>query len=85
MVNLVKEAQESKKKIIMSAMVSVLVIVAAVPLFVVAGMFEMQVWTRVLLMGMLSLSNCLSFLLLLSGMPGIRIVYICHYETQAAR
>ena len=51
MVNLVKEAQESKKKIIMSAMVSVLVIVAAVPLFVVAGMFEMQVWTRVLLMG----------------------------------
>ena len=36
MVNLVKEAQESKKKIIMSAMVSVLVIVAAVPLFVVA-------------------------------------------------
>ena len=51
MVNLVKEAQESKKKIIMSAMVSVLVIVAAVALFVVAGMFEMQVWTRVLLMG----------------------------------
>ena len=51
MVNLVKEAQESKKKIIMSAMVSVLVIVAAVPLFVVVGMFEMQVWTRVLLMG----------------------------------
>ena len=51
MVNLVKEAQESKKKIIMSAMVSVLVIVAAVPLFVVAGRFEMQVWTRVLLMG----------------------------------
>ena len=51
MVNLVKEAQESKKKIIMSAMVGVLVIVAAVPLFVVAGMFEMQVWTRVLLMG----------------------------------
>ena len=51
MVNLVKEAQESKKKIIISAMVGVLVIVAAVPLFVVAGMFEMQVWTRVLLMG----------------------------------
>ena len=31
MVNLVKEAQESKKKIIMSAMVSVLVMFAAVP------------------------------------------------------
>ena len=51
MVNLVKEAQESKKKIVMSAMVAVLVLVAAIPLFVVAGMFEMQVWTRVLLMG----------------------------------
>jgi len=57
MVNLVKEAQESKKKIIMSAMVSVLVIVASVPLFVVAGMFEMQVWTRVLLMGIGFVNN----------------------------
>ena len=49
MVNLMKEAQESKKKIIMSAMIALLVIIAAVPLFVVAGMFEMQVWVRVLL------------------------------------
>ena len=32
--NMVKKAQERKKKIIMSAMVGVLVIVAAVPLFV---------------------------------------------------
>ena len=51
MVNLVKEAQESRKKIILSALVAILVIVAAVPLFVVAGMFEMQVWFRALLMG----------------------------------
>lgn len=51
MMNLVKEAQESKKKIIMSAMVAVLVIIAAVPLVVVAGMLEMQVWTRGLLIG----------------------------------
>ena len=50
MVNLVKEAQESKKKIIISALVCVLVIVAAIPLFVVAGIFEMQVWTRMLLL-----------------------------------
>lgn len=49
MVNLMKEAQESKKKIVMSAMIALLVIIAAVPLFVVAGMFEMQVWVRVLL------------------------------------
>ena len=51
MVNLVKEAQESKKKIIKSAMDGVLEIDAAVPILVIAGMFEMQVWTRVLLMG----------------------------------
>lgn len=51
MVNLVKEAQESKKKIVMSALVATLVIIAAVPLFVIAGAFEMQVWTRALIIG----------------------------------
>ena len=43
------EAQESKKKIIISLLICVLIIVAAVPLFVVAGLFEMQVWSRALL------------------------------------
>ena len=51
MVNLVKEAQENKKKIVMSALVATLVIIAAVPLFVIAGTFEMQVWTRALIIG----------------------------------
>lgn len=51
MVNLVKEAQESKKKIIMSALVAMLVIVAAVPLFVVSGLPEMQGWYRGVLIG----------------------------------
>ena len=51
MVNLVKEAQESKKKIIMSAMIAALVIIAAMPLFMIAGLLEMQVWTRILLLG----------------------------------
>ena len=51
MVNLVKEAQESKKKIIMSVMVAALVIIAAMPLFMIAGLLEMQVWTRILLLG----------------------------------
>jgi len=51
MVNLVKEAQESKKKIIMSALVAFLVIIAAVPLFVVAGAFDMEAWLRIILMG----------------------------------
>lgn len=50
MVNLVKEAQESKKKIILSAVVAGLVVVAAMPLFILAGVIEMEVWLRVLLL-----------------------------------
>lgn len=42
MVNLVREAQESKKKIILSAMVAALTIVAAVPLFLLSGILEME-------------------------------------------
>ena len=49
MVNLVKEAQESNKKIILSAMVAVLVIVAATPLFVLSGTVKMDAWLRVVL------------------------------------
>lgn len=51
MVNLVKEAQESKKKIVMSVMIALLVVIAAIPLFVVASEFEMQAWTRAILIG----------------------------------
>ena len=51
MVNLVRETLESKKKIVLSAMVAGLTIIATVPLFILSGMFEMPVWTRVLLMG----------------------------------
>ena len=47
MVNLVKEAQENKKKIILSVMVGVLTILAAVPLFMVAGMFDMRTGVRI--------------------------------------
>lgn len=46
MMNLVKEAQESKKKIILSAMVAMLVIIAAVPLFVISGAIDMANWVR---------------------------------------
>ena len=46
MVNLVREALESKKKIVLSAMVAGLTIIATVPLFILSGMFEMPVWTR---------------------------------------
>lgn len=51
MVNLVKEAQESKKKIILSAMVAVLTMIAAIPLFVIAGAFLLEDWLRALLIG----------------------------------
>ena len=51
MVNLVKEAQESKKKIVLSAMVAGLTIIAAVPLFILSGMLEIENWIRVLLIG----------------------------------
>ena len=47
MVNLVKEAQENKKKIILSVMVGILTILAAVPLFIVAGMFDMRTGVRI--------------------------------------
>ena len=49
MVNLVKEAQESRKKIILSAVVALLVVVAAVPLFVLSGALEMDTWLRCVL------------------------------------
>lgn len=49
MVNLVREAQESKKKIVLSAMVAGLTIIAAIPLFILSGMLEMENWIRVLL------------------------------------
>ena len=47
MVNLVREAQESKKKIILSAIVAGLTIIAALPLFMISGMLELENWLRV--------------------------------------
>ena len=49
MVNLVKEAQESRKKIILSAMVAGLVVLAAIPLYMMAGIADMQRWVRITL------------------------------------
>jgi len=50
MVNLVKEAQENRKKIILSAMIGVVVIIAALALFLAAGMFDMETWQRLVFM-----------------------------------
>ena len=49
MVNLVREAQESKKKIILSGMVVGLTIIAAVPLVMMSGLLVMETWMRILL------------------------------------
>lgn len=49
MLNLVKEAQESKKKIILSAAVAGLSVIAAAPLFVISGTLEMETWLRIVL------------------------------------
>ena len=49
MVNLVKEAQESRKKIILSAMVAGLALLASVPLIVLSGALSMETWLRALL------------------------------------
>lgn len=49
MMNLVKEAQESRKKIILSAMTAVMGLIAAVPLMVLSGALEMELWLRIFL------------------------------------
>jgi transcriptional regulator with XRE-family HTH domain len=51
MVNLVKEAQESKKKILLSVMVTVLMLIAVITIAVIASIFEIKVWQRVVLIG----------------------------------
>lgn len=51
MMNLVKEAQESKKKIILSAMVAGLMLISAVPLFIISGAFVTESWLRFTLIG----------------------------------
>lgn len=51
MVNLVKEAQESKKKIVLSAMVAFLSVIAAIPLFVVVQLFKMEIWQHIVFIG----------------------------------
>ena len=49
MVNLVKEAQESKKKITLSVMVIVLTLIAAIPLFLISGLAGMEDQMRIFL------------------------------------
>ncbi len=50
--NLVKEKEESKKKIILSAIVGVITILSGTALVIVSGALEMETWARVLLLVM---------------------------------
>lgn len=49
MINLVKEAQESKKKIILSALAALLALLAAVPLIIVTQVFEISLPAKIIL------------------------------------
>ena len=49
---LVKEREESKKKIILSAIVAVITIIGGTALVTVSGVFEMELWARILLIGL---------------------------------
>lgn len=49
MMNLVREAQESKKKIILSTLIAGYTVIAAVPLFIVSGVLVMENWMRILI------------------------------------
>lgn len=49
MLNLVREAQESRKKIILSVMVAVLALIPSVTLVVISGVLEMETWMRIVL------------------------------------
>lgn len=52
MVNLVKEAQESKKKIILSSMVAFLGLLGGIPLCAIPGYVEMENWLKILMIGL---------------------------------
>lgn len=47
--NLVREKEENKKKIILSVIICFITILAGTTLIVAAGLFEMAVWSRILL------------------------------------
>lgn len=49
MMNLIMEREESKKKIILSAIVCFLTILSGVTMFVLSGTLEMEAWLRILL------------------------------------
>lgn len=71
MVNLVREARESKKKIVLSGMVAMLALIASLSLILVAEVIEMENWIRVLL-------AAIGIVVLVMG-----IVIVCILEREA--
>lgn len=51
MMHLVQEKEESKKKIVLAAVVSVMAILSAIALCVLVQMLEMETWLRIVLIG----------------------------------
>ena len=49
MMNLVKEKEESKKKIIISVIMCVITMISAITMILIAGTLEMPIWLRVVL------------------------------------
>ncbi|MDE6504769.1 MAG: helix-turn-helix domain-containing protein [Clostridia bacterium] len=56
--DLLREKAEAKKKIIISAIICIITVLAGVTLAVVAGLFEMQIWLRVLLIAIAVIIAC---------------------------
>ena len=50
MMNLMKEKEESKRKIILSVIVCALTILSGVTMFVLSGALEIELWLRILLL-----------------------------------
>lgn len=62
MMNLVQEAQESKKKIVLSSMTAGITLIAPVTLIAVAAEVEMETWTRVLLIAVAVITFAIGFI-----------------------
>lgn len=80
MMNLVREAQESKKKIILSTMICGFTIIAAVPLFILSGSLIMDYWIRILLIiiGLIEIVGGISIACILDRDAGAYECPVCH-------
>ncbi len=80
MTDLVREAQESRKKILLAIMVAMLTLVAAMTLFLLSETLEMENWTRILLIviGLLVLCGGITIACVLEREAGAYECPECH-------